>query len=164
MYVVRYKNMQHYLNTAQLFWIAKHFCNFENWHLLIRKWAHKKTRVLFLFFLVKLKYWWGHWMRWGVSILYLGLHASCSILRIFSLHHWNCRQSGPFFSKKFLEFWKEGEGEHNRGFLHQNFIKNVFHNKKWEIGPDSIFETRDVGGSQILYVDLLYPEPDFQSH
>jgi len=68
------------------------------------------------------------------------------------------------FSKKFLEFWKEGEGEHNRGFFHQNFIKNVFHNKKWEIGPDSIFETRDVGGSQILYVDLLYPEPDFQSH
>jgi hypothetical protein len=43
------------------------------------------------------------------------------------------------FSKKFLEFWKEGEGEHNRGFFHQNFIKKRFHNKKWEIGPDSIF-------------------------
>lgn len=75
-----------------------------------------------------------------MSILYVGLHASCSILRIFfSLFMIGDVGTVGLFSKKFLEFWKEGEGEHNRGFFHQNFIKKRFHNKKWEIGPDSIF-------------------------
>jgi len=34
------------------------------------------------------------------------------------------------FSKKFLEFWKEGEGEHNRGFLHQKILSKTFFTTK----------------------------------
>jgi len=105
--------------------------------------AHKKTE--FFFYVVKLKYWWGiFWMRWGVSILYLGLHASCSILRIFfSLHSWK-RVEGGVFMEEIL-------------FSSKISRKPIFFTKNNGRYDQIHFWDLDVGGHKYF---MLYPEPD----
>jgi hypothetical protein len=72
-------------------------------------------------------------MRYWVSILYLGLHASCSILRIFSsLHSWKEVEGGVL--------WKKGIMG-GVFYFHQKFQKNNFSQKVMGDTTRFIFET-----------------------
>lgn len=93
-------------------------------------------------------------MRWGVSILYVGLHASCSILRIFFLLF----IVGEGWRGAFL--WKKVGGIGERGYFcfHQKFQKTNFsqqNNGRYD--QIHFFETKMLAVSNFF---MLYPEPD----